>query len=191
MIKIKYIAHRGCHDKYKENSIDAFKEATRNPLFDGFEFDVRETKDHYYVINHDPVSNGKIIKLSLFKELNLPSLEDVLKLNTNKIKLLEIKDYFINYDSFIKLVKDIDNLYIMSFYNHHIKYLNRMINNKVGSLNYYLNDMDYYHYDFICLLSSTKKEVLNYQFNHKEIFYYGFKKHHLNDDAYLIIDKII
>ena len=82
----------------------------------------------------------------------------------------------------------------MSFYNHHIKKLNELINNPVGPLNYYLNKMNTNYYDFICLLSVTKKGLVKKYFNTgKEVFIYGYlskKKHQYDFDVYLIVDEV-
>lgn len=187
---MRLIAHRGDHKECQENTLEAFKRAINNEKFCGFEFDVRMTKDRVFVINHDPIYNGKIISISNYQELsNIPTLEEVLKLKTHKIKLLEIKDYFLDYNYFLTKLDNTSNLYIMSFYNKHIKELNKLTNIKVGSLNYYLNNMHYYDYDFICLLGSSNKHYEELIKHQKEVFYYGLtiKKHHLLDDAYLIV----
>ena len=47
------IAHRGKHDKYFENTLNAFKTAARGDYF-GIETDIHLTKDNYWVIHHDP-----------------------------------------------------------------------------------------------------------------------------------------
>ena len=54
------IAHRGKHDKYFENTLNAFKEAARGEYF-GIETDIHLTKDNYWVVHHDPdfLSNGQ------------------------------------------------------------------------------------------------------------------------------------
>ena len=54
------IAHRGKHDKYFENTLNAFKEAAKGDFY-GIETDIHLTKDNYWVVHHDPdfLSGGK------------------------------------------------------------------------------------------------------------------------------------
>ena len=91
-----FIAHRGIVNKIqKENTIPAFLGAINNPSYAGFELDVYTTKDKEFVVNHNPVIKGKFIWKYNYKELKnkgLVKLEEVLKLDTNKIILIEIKD---------------------------------------------------------------------------------------------------
>jgi glycerophosphoryl diester phosphodiesterase len=91
------IAHRGCvTDNIQENSLAAFNLAIINPQYQGFELDIRETKDHEFVVTHDFLYHGHIIKqtnLLELEKLGLISLRTVLKLNTDKLILIDIKDY--------------------------------------------------------------------------------------------------
>ena len=88
------IAHRGKVDSInKENTIEAFKAAINDIKYDGFELDIRETKDKKIVVVHDFVVDNKLIKRVNYKELehyNIPLLESVLKLDTEKIIMIEI-----------------------------------------------------------------------------------------------------
>ena len=83
MINLEFIAHRGLHIKAKENSIEAFKLAIESTYFQGFEFDVRMTKDEQFIINHNAFLDNYLIKFTnlntLKKEHNIILLEDVLK----------------------------------------------------------------------------------------------------------------
>ena len=100
--------------------------------------------------------DGKLFKSFNSNEIICDTLESVLKLNTNKIILLEIKDPFIDIDNLVEtLIKYSDkNIYVMSFYNTVIDKLN--IKNKtykVGILNYVLNTTEkHFKYVFICIL---------------------------------------
>ena len=59
---MKLIAHRGIwKDKKDKNSLKAINRAISSNYI-GFECDVRETKDKNYIINHDAIYNGKLIK---------------------------------------------------------------------------------------------------------------------------------
>lgn len=197
------IAHRGLKKEALENTLKAFEECLNNPHYVGFECDVRTTKDHVFVICHNPIYKGKIISLTNYKELkkdNIPLLENVLKLKTNKIILLEIKEMNcdIKHLSIILQKYEYQNIYVMSFYN-------RIINNlalnhlkiKVGVLNYVLNsENDYQNYDFICLLENIMTSHLENYFisQNKEVFIYGI--HHLEKmvkeykKSYFITDAV-
>ena len=141
MREYKLIAHRGSHKFAKENSLFSFFNAI-NENYYGFECDVRQSKDKKFYIYHDMLYDGKLFKSFNSNEIICDTLESVLKLNTNKIILLEIKDPFIDIDNLVEtLIKYSDkNIYVMSFYNTVIDKLN--IKNKtykVGILNYVLN----------------------------------------------------
>ena len=104
------IAHRGKHDKYFENTLNAFKEAARGDYF-GIETDIHLTKDNYWVIHHDPdfLSDGKkyviaemtkdeLLKLHLDNDQNdeeayIPTLEEYLAVcqANGKRPIIEIK----------------------------------------------------------------------------------------------------
>ena len=104
------IAHRGKHDKYFENTLNAFKEAAKGEYF-GIETDIHLTKDNYWVVHHDPdfLSDGQkyviaemnkdeVIKLHLDndqndKEAYIPLFEDYLKIckESDKRPIIEFK----------------------------------------------------------------------------------------------------
>ena len=101
------IAHRGACNKLPENSKAAIRLAA-SQKFDGIEFDVRMTKDKYFLVIHDAKLNrmtnsiGRISKkyLDNVKTVKLrngefiPTLDDVLKL-LSKDKLDYKKDIFV------------------------------------------------------------------------------------------------
>ena len=198
------IAHRGLKKEAFENTLEAFEKSINNSFYSGFECDVRTTKDHIFVICHNPIYKGKIISLTNYKEFkkdNLPTLENVLKLKTNKIMILEIKE--INCDvnrlSIILQKYDYQNIYVMSFYNKIINNLSlKNLKIKVGVLNYVLNsENDYQNYDFICLLESIMTSNLESYFTcqNKEVFIYGI--HNLEKltkeykKSYFITDVVV
>ena len=71
------LGHRGARREAPENTIEAFDLCLRHRC-DGFEFDVRLCADKQAVICHDAKLGRREIARSSFKELNAPSLEDVL-----------------------------------------------------------------------------------------------------------------
>lgn len=198
------IAHRGLKKEASENTLEAFEKSINNTFYSGFECDVRTTKDHIFVICHNPIYKGKIISLTNYKEFkkdNLTTLENVLKLKTNKIMILEIKEINcdINRLSIILQKYDYQNIYVMSFYNKIINNLSlKNLKIKVGVLNYVLNsENDYQNYDFICLLESIMTSNLESYFTcqNKEVFIYGI--HNLEKltkeykKSYFITDVVV
>ena len=139
--------------------------------------------------------DGKLFKNLNSNEIICDTLESVLKLNTNKIILLEIKDPFIDIDNLVKtLIKyESKNIYVISFYNTVIDKLN--IKNKtykVGILNYVLNTTEkHFKYDFICILRPflNDKIIEFVKKNNKELFVYGnYNNNFKYDFPYYIVD---
>lgn len=198
------IAHRGLKKEAKENTLKAFEKSINNSFYDGFECDVRTTKDHVFVICHNPIYKGKIISLTEYKDLkkeHLPTLESVLKLKTNKIIMLEIKEINCDINRLSMLLQkyDYQNIYVMSFYNKVINnLLKKDLKIKVGVLNYVLNsENSYQNYDFICLLENIMTPNLENYFTsqQKEVFIYGI--HNLENltkeykKSYFITDEVV
>ena len=135
------IAHRGKHDKYFENTLNAFKSATRGDYF-GIETDIHLTKDNYWVVHHDPdfLSNGQkyviaeltkdeVIKLPLDndqndKEAYIPLFEDYLKIckESGKRPIIEFKPknpkmkYIKQVVKFVEESFGISNVTFIAFY---------------------------------------------------------------------------
>lgn len=195
------IAHRGKVDSInKENTIEAFKAAINDIKYDGFELDIRETKDKKIVVVHDFVVNNKLIKRVNYKELehyNIPLLESVLKLDTEKIIMIEIKDPNMNIEALSKLLEKYQDkkIYLMSFYNNTIKEFLKLSHTcKCGILNYGFNhEYSYNEYDFICILDfSLTDNIIDYFRRRKiEVFSYGLLTNKLNIKEYVnyIIDN--
>lgn len=195
------IAHRGKVDSInKENTIEAFKAAINDIKYDGFELDIRETKDKKIVVVHDFVVDNKLIKRVNYKELeryNIPLLESVLKLDTEKIIMIEIKDPNMDIEALRKLLEKYQNkkIYLMSFYNNVIKEFLKLSHTcKCGILNYGFNhEYSYNEYDFICILDfSLTDNIIEYFRRRKiEVFSYGLLTNKLNIKEYVnyIIDN--
>lgn len=84
----EFIAHRGVHDVFTENTIDAFQRAI-DLSFDGIELDVHVTADGVCVVHHDEsVVTNKValsIRGTFYETLHsaaplVPRLDDVLEL---------------------------------------------------------------------------------------------------------------
>lgn len=203
MIFLKYIAHRGLREKkYLENSIPSFLNAINNELINGFEFDIRKTKDNCFVVHHNAFIKTDLIKNHSYrylkKKYNLPRLEDVLKLNTNKIMLVEIKDFNIPYKRLNRILKKYSdkNIYVMSFHNSIIYELCSLnCSAKLGILNYVLNSEAEYNLDFIGLINDLADRNLIDEYKKKniEVFLYGVLNEDEDvcyDDVYYIVDDI-
>ena len=197
---MKLIAHRGLYNKKSEqNTYKAFIDAIKSQEYSGFECDIRKTLDHKYIVNHDAYIKDDLIKKTNYKDLKLynhTSLIEVLKLNTNKIKLIEIKDLDIDFGYLNKLFnKYSDNLYVMSFHNSVINKLSLLNHNyKLGILNYVLNSESSYNYDFICLLDNlcNDSKIEAFLKNNIEVFIYGILSNKFNhgNKVYYIVDDI-
>ena len=199
------IAHRGLKDESKENTLQAFTKSLENPNYQGFECDVRTSKDNVFVVCHDALIGISRVSSTNYEELkrkyNIPTLESVLKLQTDKIMLLEIKETNLDIERFNKLLKKYakKNIYVMSFFNTVIQKLHeKKCPCKLGVLNYVLNsEENYQEYQFICLLESivSKKLVIFFHEKNMEVFIYGI--HHFKEtqenyqDCYLITDEIV
>ena len=72
------LGHRGASRYAPENSIAAFDLALDHGC-DGFEFDVRYTRDGRCVVRHDPLYRRRRIISHRFSELNLPCAEEIVR----------------------------------------------------------------------------------------------------------------
>ena len=192
-----FIAHRGLVKKgIIENTIPAFLGAINSDKYAGFELDIYTSKDNEFIIHHDPLLDGKLIWSYEYKELKkkgVVKLEDVLKLKTNKIILIEIKDINLDINQFTKLLNKYQDkkIYVMSFFNSVIrKFKNPTF--KVGVLNYLLNSTAEYLYDFIGILYdvATKHMINSLKELNIEVFLYALSKKdkYIFKDVYYIVD---
>lgn len=200
---MRFIAHRGLRSKkVKENTIEAFQNAIHNSKIAGFEFDIRRTLDNQFVVNHNAFIKTDLIKRKTYKYLkkkyNLPLLQEVLDLNTDKIMLVEIKDSHLPYRKLMKILNEYrnKNIYVMSFHNKVIEKLKKKgANAKLGILNYILNSESDYNLDFICLLNNltTPNLIKEYERRNVEVFLYGVLNEE-NDlwyqDGTYIVDEV-
>ena len=189
---MKLIAHRGIWNKYiKDNSYEAIKRGLESDKYIGIECDIRETKDKKFILYHNALYKGELIKNKYYSELKgISLLESILKINSNKLYLLEIKDFNMDINAFLKLLNKYKrNIYIMSFDINIIKRIRKITSDyKLGVLNYILNSEYNYDLDFICLLNVLASDkVLNY-FKSKniEVIIYGVKN--VNKNLTYIID---
>ena len=192
----KLISHRGIFDKnIKENSYEAIKKALDSDNYLGVEFDVRETIDNELIVYHNVLYNNKLISKTRYNELPkyVSRLDDILKIDSNKIFLIEIKDIN-NYDRFLSLINKYcdKNIYIMSFSNKVIERINKENRcYKIGVLNYILNTSEFTKkLDFVGILNSLLNDDLIRKLKGIEIFSYGlFDKKKFKDIYYIVDDK--
>ena len=193
-----FIAHRGLVKKgIIENTLPAFLAAINSDKYAGFECDIYTSKSGSFIVHHDPLLDGKLIWNYTDRELRkkgVVKLVDVLRLNTDKIILIEIKDIHIDMAKLTKLLNQYKNkkIYVMSFFNSVIKkFKNHSF--KIGVLNYVLNSTSTYHYDFIGILYDIASEhMINYfKENNIEVFLYGINKKDtlLWKEVYYIVDE--
>ncbi|MGM9967192.1 glycerophosphodiester phosphodiesterase [uncultured Rummeliibacillus sp.] len=161
---MKIFAHRGASGDYPENTLLAFKEAAKLPIY-GVELDVQRTKDGVLVINHDEkidrTSNGKgYIRDMTFEEIRsydfgkwkgqhftgekIPTLDEVLDIfrTTHHMINIELKTDVFEYpgleDDVIETVKSHEMMerVLFSSFDHEIveRVLQKAPTNEVAAL---------------------------------------------------------
>lgn len=190
---MEFIAHRGLWSKtVKPNSYEAILNGLNSNKYIGIETDVRVTKDGVFIIYHDALYKGNLVKNILYDDISNDAikLESVLKIKTDKIFLLEIKDFNMDVKKFLKLLNKYKrNIRIMSFDTKIIENIKNITSKyKVGVLNYILNSDGDYHFDFICLLDIISNNLIIESFRKRniEVLIYGTIK--LEYDLTYIID---
>lgn len=196
---MNFIAHRGLVNNTKENSYESLINGLESSQYVGVETDVRMTKDKEFVLYHNALFDGKLVSNVSYKEMKkegIMKLEELLRYETKKIVMLEIKDSQMDKKKFLKLLdKYKRNYYIMSFSNKFIREFRDITDKyKVGILNYVFNTEEEYCYDFICILNNllTDNMIDFYKKKNIEVLGYGvLKGSRLNEDINYIIDDEI
>lgn len=177
---MRLIAHRGLwSDTVLKNSYEALKKGLESPKYVGVECDIRQTLDKVFIIYHDPLYKGNLVKNIYYKDIkdDVCKLEDLLKIKSNKILLLEIKDFDLDTVKFLNLLNKYNRcIYIMSFdYGIMKKIKAKKTNYKLGVLNYVLNSKSDYDLDFICILDvvKTPEIIANFESKGIEVIIYG------------------
>ena len=144
------IAHRGAWNRIDapQNSIESLKKALALKIY-GTEFDVRQTKDGFFVINHDATYNGFEIAKSTFQELNqytlsngerLPLLEDFLEIKKNtssNVRLIvELKQ--VNVDKLVDLINQYGLQEQVDYISFVKSYCEQLVQKGYGFKTYYL-----------------------------------------------------
>lgn len=201
MVVILFIAHRGNgKHNYKENTKEAILKVLNEDVV-GVEFDVRLTKDQKLIIYHDPILNGKIIRLSTFKELKkldnkISNLDEILRqIKNNKIILIEIKsevdDCFLISEIIYKTINKYNlNIYFCSFNKKIVDNLSKKYKNIGLIIGYYINQK--------YLINDYKFNIIHYKYENqidksKETFIWTIndkkRLEKIGYDAYIITDK--
>lgn len=186
------IAHRGLWNKtIKDNSYEALKKGLESNKYIGIECDIRTTCDNKFIIYHNILYKGNLVRNTYYKEMkDISLLEDLLKIKTDKILLLEIKENDINKTKLLKLLNKYNhNYYLMSFNNKVIEELKNLNSKyKYGVLNYVLNSDADYNLDFICLLDIVASDIIVANFKKRgiDVIIYGTIK--IKKDVKYIID---
>lgn len=186
------IAHRGLWNKtIKDNSYEALKKGLESNKYIGIECDIRTTCDNKFIIYHNILYKGNLVRNTYYKEMkDISLLEDLLKIKTDKILLLEIKENDINKTKLLKLLNKYNhNYYLMSFNNKVIEELKNLNSKyKYGVLNYVLNSDADYNLDFICLLDIVANDIIVAIFKKRgiDVIIYGTIK--IKKDVKYIID---
>ncbi len=125
---MKIIGHRGATGLALENTIESIK-AGINAGVSIIEIDIRQTKDQQIVLNHDSdlrrcfginlsVKNNTLRHLQMICP-NLPTLEEALKILTNKTVIIELKGS-IKPENVFKITKNFPDVDIQyASFNHH------------------------------------------------------------------------
>lgn len=191
---MKLIAHRGIwNNLVKDNSYEAIFRGLKNSKYIGIECDIRTTLDKKFILYHDALYKGSLVKNTYYKKMkNITLLEDILKIDTDKILLLEIKDINIDKKRLLRLLNKYKrSYYIMSFNTKVILELKSISNKyKYGVLNYVLNTDLNYNLDFICLLDAfaSNKVIKSFEKNGIEVIIYGTIN--VKKDVKYIVDDI-
>lgn len=189
---MQLIAHRGLWNKnIKDNSYEALKNGLLSNKYIGIECDIRTTLDKKIIIYHNTLYKGNLVRNTNYKDMkDIILLEDLLKIKTDKILLLEIKERDIDKNKLIKLLNKYKrNYYIMSFNNSVIFELRKLNKDyKYGVLNYILNSKSDYDLDFICLLDGISSDYIINNFKKRgiEVIIYGTIK--IKKDVKYIVD---
>jgi len=75
--KIFVLGHRGCSERFPENTMPSFEDCTTNPRIDGVELDVQLTRDGKVVISHDFHLKRTAGLDVLIKDLTYEELQDI------------------------------------------------------------------------------------------------------------------
>ena len=144
------IAHRGCWsgDSLPQNSLAAFQKALQLPIL-GTEFDVRQTLDGEFVINHGATFDSLDISKTKYVDLcrktlgngeTIPLLEEFLMAyvaeDTKVLLVVELKSC--NVERVIEMLEQYEVLSRVLFISFSKNYCNYLVSRGFGQVTYYL-----------------------------------------------------
>ena len=204
---MKIIAHRGNDQIHKENSLEAIVHSLNKNYVDGVELDVRLTKDHKLIINHDPFYNGNYINHTnclKLQKLGLNTLQEVLNnVNNDKIIMIEVKvddkSIKVMLKTLINILKKYRlNFYVCSFNYKFITLLKKIYSIKCGliisihtSEKKLKNNLDFYSVNYLYNKKEFNKEIFRWTINSKKELKKIKKSENIITDDPLKIYKLI
>ena len=144
------IAHRGCWggEDFPQNSLAAFRKALTLNIY-GTEFDVRQTRDGRFVINHDATYKGKTVSDFDYADLcaetlsngeTIPLLDDFIaaykEAASDVLMIVELKSC--NVDQLVALLEEHNLMHHVLFISFSLKYCNKLVKLGYGPITCYL-----------------------------------------------------
>lgn len=144
------IAHRGCWGgaDFPQNSLAAFRKALTLNIY-GTEFDVRQTRDGRFVINHDATYKGKTVSDFDYADLctetlsngeTIPLLDDFIaaykEAASDVLMIVELKSC--NVDQLVALLEEHNLMHHVLFISSSKKYCNKLVKHGYGPITCYL-----------------------------------------------------
>lgn len=145
------VAHRGCWsgDSLPQNSLAAFRKALRQNIY-GTEFDVHQTLDGKFVVNHDDTFQGMKIARTTYADLctatlpngeTIPLLENFLRtyceLRPSVLMVVELKTCSV--DAVVRLIEQYNVLSRCLFISFSRQYCLELVDKGLGPVTAYLS----------------------------------------------------
>lgn len=167
---MKIWAHRGCSQRYPENTLLAFEKAMQIKGLTGIELDIQLTKDNQMVVIHDEkvnrTTNGcgnvrdftleEIRRLKCRKGQRIPTIEEVLDLlepvmRDGLMLNIELKNSVFRYEGMEEMITELirqrnleEHVIYSTFYAHSAKRLRELVPDaEIGILDRRLSDCLY------------------------------------------------
>lgn len=167
---MKIWAHRGCSQRYPENTLLAFEKAMQIKGLTGIELDIQLTKDNHMVVIHDEkvnrTTNGcgnvqdftleEIRRLKCRKGQRIPTIEEVLDLLEPAMRdglmlNIELKNGVFRYEGMEEMITELirqrnleEHVIYSTFYAHSVKRLRELVPDaEIGILDRRLSDCLY------------------------------------------------
>lgn len=167
---MKIWAHRGCSQRYPENTLLAFEKAMQIKGLTGIELDIQLTKDNHMVVIHDEkvnrTTNGcgnvrdftleEIRRLKCRKGQRIPTIEEVLDLLEPAMRdglmlNIELKNSVFRYEGMEEMITELirqrnleEHVIYSTFYAHSAKRLRELVPDaEIGILDRRLSDCLY------------------------------------------------